>query len=167
MRDDCDVFVLPSNSETFGVVLIEALACGKPVVATDCGGPRDIVTGPAVGVLCPPRDEPALANALRDVAQRLPQFDRQHIRRQALERFDYFQLAARLADEYERLVFVLAPARAGPPRISALARLELAMAQRNARASRLPSTNAGNEPRPSSTLGGHGGLAGDDASHSG
>lgn len=39
----CDVFLLASTFETFGVVLIEALACGKPVITTDSVGPRDIV----------------------------------------------------------------------------------------------------------------------------
>lgn len=38
-----DCFVLPSNYETFGVVLIEALACGLPLIATKSGGPEDIV----------------------------------------------------------------------------------------------------------------------------
>ena len=41
MKSDC--FVLSSNFETFGVVLIEALACGLPLIATKCGGPEDIV----------------------------------------------------------------------------------------------------------------------------
>lgn len=104
MREACDVFVLPSNSETFGVVLIEALACGKPIVSTDCGGPRDVVTDPSLGRLCPPRDAAALAAALRDVACDLGAFRAEAIRRHAVERFDYFSLAARLAEVYDDVV---------------------------------------------------------------
>lgn len=46
-----DVFVFPSRTETFGLVIVEALACGLPVAAYDVPGPRDIVTAPFLGAL--------------------------------------------------------------------------------------------------------------------
>ena len=46
----CDALVSPSHSETFGITLIEALAFGKPIIATRCGGPEDIVR-PSNGLL--------------------------------------------------------------------------------------------------------------------
>jgi glycosyltransferase involved in cell wall biosynthesis len=46
-----DVFVFPSTTDTFGIVLIEALASGLPIAAYDVTGPKDIVTEPHLGVL--------------------------------------------------------------------------------------------------------------------
>ena len=46
-----DCFVLSSFHETFGVVLIEAMSCGTPVLSTKCGGPESIVTNDEVGIL--------------------------------------------------------------------------------------------------------------------
>ena len=59
-----DVFVLPSYSETFGLVLIEAMAMKKPVVATSAGGVPEIVEDGLDGILVPPRDEKALGTAI-------------------------------------------------------------------------------------------------------
>jgi len=60
----CDVFVLPSvtRAEAFGLVLVEALSCGKPVVSTNFSG-MPYVVGDA-GILVPPRDVSALRNAI-------------------------------------------------------------------------------------------------------
>lgn len=46
-----DVFVFPSKTDTFGIVLIEALACGIPVAGYDVTGPRDILTEPGLGAI--------------------------------------------------------------------------------------------------------------------
>jgi glycosyltransferase involved in cell wall biosynthesis len=50
--------------EPFGMVLLEAMACGKPVVASDSGGPREIVLNGATGLLVPPNDAAGLARAV-------------------------------------------------------------------------------------------------------
>lgn len=59
-----DVFVFPSRTDTFGLVLLEALACGVPVAAYPVPGPRDVILDPAVGCLDEDLRQAAL-NALR------------------------------------------------------------------------------------------------------
>ncbi|NOZ73212.1 MAG: glycosyltransferase family 4 protein [Chloroflexi bacterium] len=58
-----NAFVLPSYVETFGVVLIEAMATGLPVIGTRCGGPEEIIS-PQTGILIEPGDVEALAEAM-------------------------------------------------------------------------------------------------------
>jgi glycosyltransferase involved in cell wall biosynthesis len=103
MREACDVFVLSSRSETFGCVLAEALACGRPVVSTRCGGPEDIVTDAGLGELCPPGDPDALAAAILKVAARLDDYDPAAIRAEAVARFSWPAVAARIAAEYQAI----------------------------------------------------------------
>jgi glycosyltransferase involved in cell wall biosynthesis len=62
-----DVFVLPSLAEPFGLVLLEAMALGKAIVATRAGGPREIVEEGRTGVLVPPASPAELAGALSDL----------------------------------------------------------------------------------------------------
>src|SRR5579862_859982 len=59
-----DVFVLPSLAEPFGLVLLEAMALGKPVISTDVGGPLEIVVHEKTGLLVPASAPDALAAAI-------------------------------------------------------------------------------------------------------
>lgn len=59
-----DVFVLSSDSEAFPLALLEAMGVGVPVVTTDVGGVRDAVTHGVNGLVVPPRDPAALADAI-------------------------------------------------------------------------------------------------------
>lgn len=58
------IFAMPSRAESFGVAALEAQACGVPVVATRVGGLPEAVAEDVSGVLVPPDDAPALAEAL-------------------------------------------------------------------------------------------------------
>ncbi|HSL92440.1 MAG TPA: glycosyltransferase family 4 protein, partial [Candidatus Limnocylindrales bacterium] len=59
-----DVFVLPSRQEGYGLVLLEAMSYGKPVVASRVGGVPEIIPDDSVGVLVPPEDPDALGAAI-------------------------------------------------------------------------------------------------------
>jgi glycosyltransferase involved in cell wall biosynthesis len=88
VRDElraCRCLVLPSRAESFSVVCVEAMACGRPVVATRCGGPNDIVT-PETGVLVDVGDSVALSEALASVLASTS-FDTDVIRREAVEHY--------------------------------------------------------------------------------
>jgi D-inositol-3-phosphate glycosyltransferase len=59
-----DAVTMPSHYESFGLAALEALACGRPLVATNAGGPAAIVEDGASGLLTPPNDPAALAERL-------------------------------------------------------------------------------------------------------
>jgi glycosyltransferase involved in cell wall biosynthesis len=67
-------YVCASRAETFGVAVAEALACGKPVVSTRCGGPEDFVSD-QVGLTVPVDDEQALARAVGALAATASAYD--------------------------------------------------------------------------------------------
>lgn len=59
-----DLYLISSSAEGFSLSTVQALASGVPVVATRCGGPEEILEGGEVGVLVPPRDPGAIADAV-------------------------------------------------------------------------------------------------------
>lgn len=79
-------FVHPSNYETFGVVLIEAMASGLPLIATKCGGPEDIVNQ-GNGLLTSVGDQVQLQDAMRCMINTLDKYDRYALRAEAQSRF--------------------------------------------------------------------------------
>jgi glycosyltransferase involved in cell wall biosynthesis len=63
----CDVFILPSLSEGLPLSVLEAMAVGKPVIATAIGGTNEVVADGKTGLLVPPADPDALADAIRSL----------------------------------------------------------------------------------------------------
>jgi glycogen synthase len=100
-----DVAVAPSIYEPFGLVAVEAMACGTPVVAGDTGGLREIVAD-GHGLRFTPQDEVELADRLVEVltddalAERLVANGRRRIRR----RYDWGRVAEATVDVYERAI---------------------------------------------------------------
>lgn len=84
----CDIFVLPSLFETFGVVLVEALACGKPVIATDIGGPKEIITE-EVGKLVPSGDSESLAEAIGYMLDHHQEYTPERLVQYVRQRYSY------------------------------------------------------------------------------
>lgn len=64
-----DAFLLTSLSEGISNAVLEAMACGVPVVTTDCGGMREAVTNGVEGLVVPARDTAAIARALADLCE--------------------------------------------------------------------------------------------------
>jgi glycosyltransferase involved in cell wall biosynthesis len=98
-----DFYVLPSRDETFGVVAVEAMACGLPVIATKCGGPEEIITK-ETGVLIEKENPQELAKAIRSVAGNLGSYNRKTIRNYVLEKYSPDAFVASISKVYQELL---------------------------------------------------------------
>jgi glycosyltransferase involved in cell wall biosynthesis len=120
---ECDVFVLPAvrdaqgDTEGLGVVLIEALSYGKPVIASDIGGIPDVIQHGRTGVLVTPNDSLALCGALRrlrdrpDEAAAFAAAGREHVR----AHFSWTTVLDGLEGIYRRLVSKPGTSAEAPP----------------------------------------------------
>ncbi|HEY3396547.1 MAG TPA: glycosyltransferase family 4 protein [Armatimonadota bacterium] len=102
----CDLLVLPSRNEPFGRVLIEAMAVGKAVVATNSGGAPEIVLPEETGLLVPPNDVAALAAALLRLLEDRPLRERLAAAGQARARefFDVRRVVAQVQSVYQEML---------------------------------------------------------------
>lgn len=100
-----DLYVVASRIETANVSMLEAMACGVPVIATRCGGPETLLT-PDVATMVPSGDSQALAGAIR-LAERTRRFGRipaETLRRYVVENYSIEVIGARLLQEYAQVV---------------------------------------------------------------
>ena len=99
---ECDCFVLPSRYETFGVVYIEAMACGKPIIAAANGGPDDFVKE-FNGILIEPNLQ-GLTKAIEKMLEHLKHegyYDANQIAEYVKSKFSYEAIAQSLWDIYK------------------------------------------------------------------
>ncbi|TKT87652.1 glycosyltransferase [Dyadobacter frigoris] len=102
LMQTCDCFVLPSDIETFGVVLIEALSCGLPVIATKSGGPEDIIS-PDCGFLVE-KNEDDLTKAMINIIDRRNFYPPEKLRDYAVEHYGATKISLQYAQLYEKII---------------------------------------------------------------
>jgi len=101
-----DIFCAPATGgESFGIVLLEAMACGKPVIATDIQGYASVLAHGDEGLLVPPKDIESLAQALlsllNDKSLRLKMGEKGKIK---AEKYSWPNLARQVTDYYNSLL---------------------------------------------------------------
>ena len=105
-----DLFLLPSESESFGLAALEAMACGVPVVATEAGGLPEVIRHGISGMLSPVGDVGKMADHADFL---LDEDNHERFRQQALERAASFSIAHVLPQYLRLYESVLSPIEPG------------------------------------------------------
>jgi len=102
-----DIYMLPSANEGFSASMLEAMAAGKPVIATDVGGAKEVVIDKRTGILIPPGSASAIASAIIDLLDHpekqaaLAQAGRSRV----VQEFGVQRMVAAYQDLYQTLAF--------------------------------------------------------------
>lgn len=97
------VFILPSQSETFGVSYIEAMYAGLPVIATRCGGPESFVNK-SNGILVPVNHVEDLAEAMRKIRQNYSDYNTKQISEKSIAQFSPDVIACEIIKVYSGIL---------------------------------------------------------------
>jgi len=104
----CDLFTMPSKGEGFGIVYLEAMACGKPALGSICGGAVDALCHGELGVLVDPDDIDAIVESVVQVVQgRYPNpilYQREVLRQKVIEKFGFERFKQNLAELLDEIL---------------------------------------------------------------
>jgi alpha-1,6-mannosyltransferase len=112
----CDVLVHPGDCETFGLIVLEAMACGLPVVATNGGGVAELVDA-ETGILAEPNSVDSLAGAIEAIFGGDLARMGQAARRKAVEHYDWNEILPQVLGRYDGLLGGRRQEFAAPERI--------------------------------------------------
>jgi len=100
----CDCCIVPSDYDTGNNSVLEAMAAGKPVVVTKCGGSESRITDPSLGRIVEKGDLMAFARAMEDVVQSSVAFDESHISNECRRLYSEQVFASTLLSEYQKIL---------------------------------------------------------------
>lgn len=98
-----DAFVLSSKYETFGVVVLEAMSCGLPVISTKCGGPESIIENNEIGILVENDDLEEMLQAMKAMYVNREKYKSGIIRNYVVENFSEKVIADKLISIYKKV----------------------------------------------------------------
>jgi L-malate glycosyltransferase len=101
--DNCHAFVLSSQYETFGVVLIESLACGRPVICTQSGGPLDFIR-PEHGIIVDEHKPEPFAAAMEKVIIGYDSYDQKSLSEYCRQNFNEHKIASEMMNLYHKVL---------------------------------------------------------------
>jgi glycosyltransferase involved in cell wall biosynthesis len=98
-----DCYICSSRLESFGVSIVEALACGKPVISTNCGGPADIVNE-INGILVGNENITELATAMEYIKENINKFQPKNIREDFLKKYSRNVIGEKYNELYSTII---------------------------------------------------------------
>ncbi|MCX6292042.1 MAG: glycosyltransferase [Bacteroidetes bacterium] len=99
----CDFVVMNSNFETFSLICAEALACGKPVIATRCGGPQEFIDE-AAGILIDPGSREQLISAIKKMTGTFKSYPPDQLKQFAASRFSSETVSKKFLGVYQQVL---------------------------------------------------------------